>query len=80
MCVSIVMLFSDLLNARFLVAAEPLALGQLVTRALGRIVYRRWGLHHVGEHGKMGSDCRWASRFPKPPQNRRLRISQADCD
>ncbi len=59
MCVSILMLFSDLLNTRFLVAAELLALGQ-VTRAPGRMAYRRWGMRHVGRHRKPRSACRMA--------------------
>jgi len=50
-CVSILMLFSDLPNTRFLVAAELVALGQ-VTRALGRMAYRRWGMRHVCGYGK----------------------------
>src|SRR6266480_8105790 len=45
-CVSILMLFSDLLNTRFLVAAELLTLGQ-ITRALGRMAYRRRGMRNV---------------------------------
>jgi len=52
------MLFSDFLNARFTVAAERIALRQLVTRALGRMACWRRGLHHAGGYGKTASGCR----------------------